>query len=160
MVEHKISTLVVRFRLPSSARSTKQFTSSWCRMDNAKQLLKNNATMAKLADAGDSNSLGLYYPYRFESDLQLYFVCRGGETGRRKGLKIPRVVIPVPVRFRFAAPINMSMWRNWQTHQTQDLTVYSMQVQILSSTPIFGSIRNNAEKIIDCVHLGALSDGS
>ena len=32
-------------------------------------------------------------------------VCRGGGTGRRKGLKIPRVVIPVPVRFRSAAPI-------------------------------------------------------
>ena len=30
-------------------------------------------------------------------------VCRSGGTGRRPGLKIPWVVIPVPVRFRSAA---------------------------------------------------------
>ena len=29
--------------------------------------------------------------------------CRSGGTGRRPGLKIPWVVIPVPVRFRSAA---------------------------------------------------------
>ena len=31
--------------------------------------------------------------------------CRSGGTGRRPGLKIPWVVIPVPVRFRSAALI-------------------------------------------------------
>lgn len=31
--------------------------------------------------------------------------CPGGGTGRRKGLKIPREVTPVPVRFRPRAPI-------------------------------------------------------
>ena len=30
--------------------------------------------------------------------------CRSGGTGRRPGLKIPWVVIPVPVRFRSSAP--------------------------------------------------------
>ena len=30
-------------------------------------------------------------------------ICRSGGTGRRPGLKIPWVVIPVPVRFRSAA---------------------------------------------------------
>ena len=30
-------------------------------------------------------------------------LCRSGGTGRRPGLKIPWVVIPVPVRFRSAA---------------------------------------------------------
>ena len=30
-------------------------------------------------------------------------ICRSGGTGRRTGLKIPWVVIPVPVRFRPAA---------------------------------------------------------
>ena len=31
--------------------------------------------------------------------------CRSGGTGRRPGLKIPWVVIPVPVRFRSAAVV-------------------------------------------------------
>ncbi len=31
-------------------------------------------------------------------------ICRGGGTGRRKGLKIPRSVSSVPVRFRSSAP--------------------------------------------------------
>src|SRR5690554_2139657 len=31
-------------------------------------------------------------------------LCRGGGTGRRKGLKIPRALRPVPVRFRSSAP--------------------------------------------------------
>ena len=33
------------------------------------------------------------------------------------------------------------MWRNWQTHQTQDLADYSMGVQVPSSAPIFFIIR-------------------
>ena len=33
--------------------------------------------------------------------------CRSGGTGRRPGLKIPWVVIPVPVRFRSAADYYM-----------------------------------------------------
>ena len=32
-------------------------------------------------------------------------ICRSGGTGRRPGLKIPWVVIPVPVRFRSAAVV-------------------------------------------------------
>ena len=32
-------------------------------------------------------------------------ICRGGGTGRRTGLKIPRIVISVPVRFRSSAPV-------------------------------------------------------
>ncbi len=41
---------------------------------------------------------------RFDSDPSL--VCPGGGTGRRKGLKIPREVTLVPVRFRPRAPFS------------------------------------------------------
>ena len=34
----------------------------------------------------------------------IYILCRCGGTGRRKGLKIPRIVRFVPVRFRSSAP--------------------------------------------------------
>ena len=44
---------------------------------------------------------------RFESDSGR-FLCRSGGTGRRPGLKIPWVEIPVPVRFRSAAVWNMA----------------------------------------------------
>ena len=37
--------------------------------------------------------------------------CRSGGTGRRPGLKIPWVVIPVPVRFRSAALENLEKSR-------------------------------------------------
>ena len=38
-------------------------------------------------------------------------ICRSGGTGRRPGLKIPWVVIPVPVRFRSAAfDFNLCFW--------------------------------------------------
>ena len=43
-------------------------------------------------DAHDSKGVGV-----------ICLVCRSGGTGRRTGLKIPWVVIPVPVRFRSAA---------------------------------------------------------
>ena len=38
--------------------------------------------------------------------LEDIYPCPGGGTGRRKGLKIPREVIPVPVRLRPRAPYN------------------------------------------------------
>ena len=43
--------------------------------------------------------------HRFEPYRPHFFnlICRSGGTGRRPGLKIPWVVIPVPVRFRSAA---------------------------------------------------------
>ena len=37
------------------------------------------------------------------SPILFILLCRSGGTGRRPGLKIPWVVIPVPVRFRSAA---------------------------------------------------------
>ena len=37
--------------------------------------------------------------------------CRSGGTGRRPGLKIPWVVIPVPVRFRSAALVKRLILR-------------------------------------------------
>ena len=39
-------------------------------------------------------------------------ICRGGGTGRRTGLKIPRIVISVPVRFRSSAPFLLVTRRN------------------------------------------------
>ena len=43
--------------------------------------------------------------HRFDSDRRLRqaITCRGGEIGRRKGLKIPRVFISVPVQLRPSA---------------------------------------------------------
>jgi hypothetical protein len=44
-------------------------------------------------------------------------ICRGGGTGRRNGLKIRRVVRPVPVRFRSSAPVNKGLEQlvlSWQ----------------------------------------------
>ena len=38
-------------------------------------------------------------------------LCRSGGTGRRPGLKIPWVVIPVPVRFRSAAFFAICIYR-------------------------------------------------
>ena len=38
-------------------------------------------------------------------------ICRSGGTGRRPGLKIPWVVIPVPVRFRSAAFFAICIYR-------------------------------------------------
>ena len=42
-------------------------------------------------------------PPSIENKNIFILVCRSGGTGRRPGLKIPWVVIPVPVRFRSAA---------------------------------------------------------
>ena len=52
-------------------------------------------------------------PVRFWVPPPYFFkvTCRGGGTGRRKGLKIPRIVRFVPVRFRSSAPIkNQTGW--------------------------------------------------
>ena len=43
-------------------------------------------------------------PVRFWASPPIQLFRRGGGTGRRKGLKIPRRVISVPVRFRSPAP--------------------------------------------------------
>ena len=49
--------------------------------------------------------LGEHLPYkqRVTGSSPVGPICRSGGTGRRPGLKIPWVVIPVPVRFRSAA---------------------------------------------------------
>ena len=49
--------------------------------------------------------LGEHLPYkqRVTGSSPVGSICRSGGTGRRPGLKIPWVVIPVPVRFRSAA---------------------------------------------------------
>ena len=49
--------------------------------------------------------LGEHLPYkqRVIGSSPIGPICRSGGTGRRPGLKIPWVVIPVPVRFRSAA---------------------------------------------------------
>ena len=58
-----------------------------------------------LSSAGRASALQAeghrFEPYR--PHIFFYIVCRSGGTGRRPGLKIPWVVIPVPVRFRSAA---------------------------------------------------------
>ena len=41
-----------------------------------------------------------------------FFACRGGETGRRRGLKIPRLVTTIPVRFRSSAPSDFHIAKN------------------------------------------------
>jgi hypothetical protein len=45
--------------------------------------------------------------HRFNSDRRLKSIqifCRGGGNGRRKGLKIPRALLSVPVQVRPSAP--------------------------------------------------------
>ena len=58
-----------------------------------------------LSSAGRASALQAeghrFEPYR--PHIFFYIICRSGGTGRRPGLKIPWVVIPVPVRFRSAA---------------------------------------------------------
>ncbi len=49
--------------------------------------------------------------HRFESDRRLHLVAGVAEFGRRKGLKIPRRLVSVPVRFRPSAPFFSSL--NW-----------------------------------------------
>ena len=51
--------------------------------------------------------LGEHLPYkqRVIGSSPIGPICRSGGTGRRPGLKIPWVVIPVPVRFRSAAVV-------------------------------------------------------
>ena len=60
-----------------------------------------------LSSAGRASALQAeghrFEPYR--PHIFFYITCRSGGTGRRPGLKIPWVVIPVPVRFRSAALI-------------------------------------------------------
>ena len=57
-----------------------------------------------LSSAGRASALQAE-GHRFEPYRPHFFnlICRSGGTGRRPGLKIPWVVIPVPVRFRSAA---------------------------------------------------------
>ena len=50
---------------------------------------------------------------RFPSPAPLFsWLCRGGGTGRRTGLKIPRLETTVPVRFRSSAPLFASDWNS------------------------------------------------
>ena len=44
-----------------------------------------------------------FEPYWSHFHYNFIMICRSGGTGRRPGLKIPWVVIPVPVRFRSTA---------------------------------------------------------
>ena len=62
-----------------------------------------------LSSAGRASALQAE-GHRFEPYRPHFFnlICRSGGTGRRPGLKIPWVVIPVPVRFRSAARLEKS----------------------------------------------------
>ena len=53
--------------------------------------------------------LGEHLPYkqRVIGSSPIGSICRSGGTGRRPGLKIPWVAIPVPVRFRPAASVEI-----------------------------------------------------
>ena len=60
---------------------------------------QNNLINGILAQLGEH----LPYKQRVIGSSPIGPICRSGGTGRRPGLKIPWVVIPVPVRFRSAA---------------------------------------------------------
>ena len=72
---------------------------------------------SRLGRSGSLAQLGEHLPYKQRvtgsSPVGPIFcflnkiTCRSGGTGRRPGLKIPWVVIPVPVRFRSAADYYM-----------------------------------------------------
>ena len=61
--------------------------------------------LSNTTDNGILAQLGEHLPYkqRVTGSSPVGSICRSGGTGRRPGLKIPWVVIPVPVRFRSAA---------------------------------------------------------
>ena len=94
-------------------RSHKAWTTSGSRIA---ECVKNNGILAQL---------GEHLPYKQRvtgsSPVGPIFcflnkiTCRSGGTGRRPGLKIPWVVIPVPVRFRSAADYYMLQFleKNW-----------------------------------------------
>ena len=63
----------------------------------------DNQILWDLSSAGRASALQAE-GHRFEP-YRSHILCRSGGTGRRPGLKIPWVVIPVPVRFRSAALI-------------------------------------------------------
>ena len=53
-----------------------------------------------------------FEPYWSHFHYNFIMICRSGGTGRRPGLKIPWVVIPVPVRSRFAARLRALIHTN------------------------------------------------
>ena len=72
---------------------------------NSKAVSDTATVERDLSSAGRASALQAeghrFEPYR--PHIFFYITCRSGGTGRRPGLKIPWVVIPVPVRFRSAA---------------------------------------------------------
>ena len=61
-------------------------------------------------------------------------ICRSGGTGRRPGLKIPWVVIPVPVRSRFAARLRALIHTN---RSSFSISIFQPPVPGGSSRPSF-----------------------
>ena len=59
-------------------------------------------------------------------------ICRSGGTGRRPGLKIPWVVIPVPVRSRFAARLRALIHTN-----RSSFSISIFQPPVPTSSPLF-----------------------
>ena len=59
-------------------------------------------------------------------------ICRSGGTGRRPGLKIPWVVIPVPVRSRFAARLRALILTN-----RSSFSISIFQPPVPTSSPLF-----------------------
>ena len=75
----------------------------WCRgFESPSRYLTEKSVTNKY---GILAQLGEHLPYkqRVIGSSPIGSICRSGGTGRRPGLKIPWVVIPVPVRFRSAA---------------------------------------------------------
>ena len=77
----------------------------WCRgFESPSRYLTGKPVINKY---GILAQLGEHLPYkqRVIGSSPIGSICRSGGTGRRPGLKIPWVVIPVPVRFRSAAVV-------------------------------------------------------
>ena len=92
-------------RAPPCHGGGREFESLLGRLLHQYDAATNNLIIWGLSSAGRASALQAeghrFEPYR--PHIFFYITCRSGGTGRRPGLKIPWVVIPVPVRFRSAA---------------------------------------------------------
>ena len=101
-VEVGSSRLLSRSRFPGGKRMSLRFP-----LLVSKSARSNRGGVAKWLCSGLQSRLR-----RFDSDPRLQsfsfraFICPDGETGRRKGLKIPRPETVMPVRFRLRAPFH------------------------------------------------------
>ena len=94
--------------------------------------------------------LGEHLPYkqRVIGSSPIGSICRSGGTGRRPGLKIPWVVIPVPVRFRSAAFFAICIYRK-TTEKPCKIKVFSRFLFFCAGTERQKFVKKYTANILD-----------